>query len=196
MQEDFVVQRDAEHSNVRHGYVLATWLQRLAAHLIDRLIVWGIFTAGILGLTAAVIDTIFDDYDITSEEEWVPVLSSAVEGGWGWWLFFAAGVALLAYAVWFLYTLRNGQTPGKQMVGIRVIRANGKLSGWGYTFVREFALEWLAVGFLSGITGGIFYAVNYLWPLWDKDRQALHDKMAETLVVMNRPLPGGSPIPV
>ena len=52
------------------------------------------------------------------------------------------------------------------------------------------------MGFLSGITGGIFYAVNYLWPLWDKDRQALHDKMAETLVVMNRPLPGGSPIPV
>ena len=68
------------NSNVRHGYVLATWLQRLAAHLIDRLIVWGIFTVGILGLTAAVIDTIFDDYDITSEEEWVPVLSSAVGG--------------------------------------------------------------------------------------------------------------------
>ena len=182
------MQREAFPSDVRHGYVLATWLQRFAAHLIDRLIVWGLLTVGLLGLAAGIADIIFTDYHITTEEEWVPVLSDVVQGGWGWWLFFASGVALPAYAVWFLFTLRNGQTPGKQMVGIRVIRANGELSGWGYTFVREFILEWLAVGFLSGVTGGIFYAVNYLWPLWDKDRQALHDKMAETLVVVERPL--------
>ena len=69
-----------------------------------------------------------------------------------------------------------------------MIRTNGEPSGWTDTFIREFVLEWLAVGFLSGITGGIFYAVNYLWPLWDKDKQALHDKLAETLVVLDRPV--------
>ena len=106
----------------------------------------------------------------------------------GEWLIFAGAALLLAYAVWFLFTLRNGQTPGKQMVGIHVIRTNGEPSGWTDTFIREFVLEWLAVGFLSGITGGIFYAVNYLWPLWDKDKQALHDKLAETLVVLDRPV--------
>ena len=38
-------------------------------------------------------------------------------------------------------------------------------------------------GFLSGMIGGIYFAAAHLWPLWDRDRQALHDKMIGTLVV-------------
>lgn len=170
-------------SDVRHGYLLATWLQRFAAHLIDRVAVGGLILVGLLGIAANVTEQLFEDDAIVSEDEWVPILSSVVEGGWGWYLFFAAAAALLVYAAWMLVTLRRGQTPGKQMVGICVIRADGSPSGWRYTFIREFVFEWLVVGFLSGITAGIFYAVNYLWPLWDKDRQALHDKMVDTLVV-------------
>ena len=34
-------------------------------------------------------------------------------------------VVLIGYIVWWLFALRRGQTPGKQIVGIRVIRDDG-----------------------------------------------------------------------
>ena len=36
------------------------------------------------------------------------------------------------------------------------------------------------------MTGGIYFVVDHLLPLWDKDRQAVHDKMIGTLVVQDR----------
>ena len=167
-------------SNIRHGYALATWLQRLIAHLIDRLIVGAIILAGLLGVTAAWIASTGNG---KPEGDWGQFNGVTLEAWWGWALAAAAAVAFLIYAVWFLSALGGGQTPGKQIVGVRVIRANGEPSDWGHTFLREFVIEWIVVGFLSAMTGGIFYVVNYVWPLWDKDRQALHDKMVETLVV-------------
>ena len=93
---------------------------------------------------------------------------------------------LVGYAVWWLLALRGGQTPGKQLVGIRVIRDDGSPSDWAHTFLREFVIKWLLGGFLSGMTGGIYWIVDYLWPLFDGNRQALHDKMVSTLVVQDR----------
>ncbi len=147
-----------ESSNIRHGYALATWLRRLIAQLVESLIVGAIILVGLFG----------------SAVGWRAVVVVTV-------------LAFLIYAVWFLSALSDGQTPGKQIVGIRVIRANGEPSGWGRTFLREFVIKQTVVGFLSAMTGGIFYIVNYVWPLWDKDRQALHDKMVETLVVETAP---------
>ena len=167
-------------SNIRHGYTLATWLQRLVAHLIDRLIVGAIILAGLLGVTAAWIASTGNG---KPEFDWGQFNGVTLEAWWGWALATAAAVAFLIYAIWFLSALGGGQTPGKQVVGVRVMRTNGEPFDWGHTFLREFFIEWIVVGFLSAMTGGIFYVVNYVWPLWDKDRQALHDKMVETLVV-------------
>ena len=38
---------------------------------------------------------------------------------------------LAGYVIWWLFALRRGQTPGKQVVGIRVIKDNGAPSDWG-----------------------------------------------------------------
>ncbi len=74
---------------------------------------------------------------------------------------------------------RTGQTFGKERMGIAVVqRANGQVIGPGASIGRQ-----LVPGALSGITCGIFGLVNYLWPLWDPDTQALHDKMFGTVVV-------------
>jgi uncharacterized RDD family membrane protein YckC len=89
----------------------------------------------------------------------------------------------IGYLIWWLIVLANGQTPGKQLVGIRVMKDTGEPSGWGLTFVREFVVQGLVIGFLSVITGGIVFAVNYLLPLFDKDQQTLHDKIVATVVV-------------
>lgn len=89
----------------------------------------------------------------------------------------------IGYLIWWLIVLANGQTPGKQLVGIRVKKDSGEPSGWGLTFLRQFVVIGLVIGFLSAITGGVVFAVNYLLPLFDKDKQALHDKMVATVVV-------------
>ena len=97
-------------------------------------------------------------------------------------------IVMLGYIVWWLFALRRGQTPGKQIVGIRVIKDDGEPSGWGYTFLREFVIKFLLLGTLSGPTYGIARLVDYLWPLWDRAEkmQTLHDKMLGTIVVRNR----------
>ena len=94
-------------------------------------------------------------------------------------------IVWVGYIVWWLFALGRGQTPGKQMVGIRVIKDDGSPSGWGYTFLREFVIKFLLVGTLSSATSGIARLVDYLWPLWDRAEkmQTLHDKLLGTLVV-------------
>ena len=100
-------------------------------------------------------------------------------------------LAILA-AVWitFLYGpvfmmrsgAHNGQTPGKQIVGIRVVREDGQPFGFGQAMLREVAIKWLLMEFV----GGLFIVpplVNYLWPLWDEQNRALHDMVASTRVV-------------
>ena len=60
------------------------------------------------------------------------------------------GIGLsMGYIVWWLIALGRGQTPGKQIVGICVIKDNGEPSGWGYTFLREFVIKLLLVGFIA-----------------------------------------------
>ncbi len=91
----------------------------------------------------------------------------------------------MGYVAWWLVTLRNGQTPGKRLTGIRVIKDDGIPSGWRYTFLREFVIKGLLVGSLVQTTVGIAGFIDYLWPLWDraKKRQTLHDKLLGTIVV-------------
>ena len=94
-------------------------------------------------------------------------------------------IVVIGYIVWWLFALGRGQTPGKQIVGIRVIKDDGSPSGWGYTFLREFVIKFLLVGFISDVTFGIGRLVDYLWPLWDRAEkmQTLHDKLLGTIVV-------------
>ncbi|MCI0439208.1 MAG: RDD family protein, partial [Chloroflexi bacterium] len=90
---------------------------------------------------------------------------------------------IIGYIVWSLIVYARGQTPGKQLMGIRAVRIDGAEAGWGLTFVREFLIKGVVFGFISGFTGGIFGLVNYLWPFADRDQQAIHDKVVSTLVV-------------
>ncbi len=89
----------------------------------------------------------------------------------------------IGYLIWWLIVLGRGQTPGKQIVGIQVIRDNGEASEWGYTFLREFVIKGLLVGLIASFTLYIFWLIDGLWAAWDKDKQTLHDKIIGTLVV-------------
>ena len=87
----------------------------------------------------------------------------------------------LGYLIWWLIVLARGQTPGKQLVGIRVWDARGTPAGWGRTFLREFIAK-----LITHLALGWFFYIDTLWMLWDRDRQALYDKLAGTVVVDDR----------
>ena len=92
---------------------------------------------------------------------------------------------VIGYVIWWLIVLGRGQTPGKQLLGIRVVRADGTPSDWGWTFLREFGVKFIVVGIVGSV---VFFAwlVDSLWAFWDKDHQALHDKIMKTVVIYDR----------
>jgi uncharacterized RDD family membrane protein YckC len=82
----------------------------------------------------------------------------------------------IGYLIWSLIVYKNAQTPGKQVLGMRIVDSRtGQATSWGMTFLREFIVE--------GIIGSITFGIAYLWILWDKNNQALYDKLLNTIVV-------------
>jgi len=98
---------------------------------------------------------------------------------------------LIGFLVWSLIVYGRGQTPGKQLVGIYAAQVGAPhipLS-WGSMFLREFVIKQLLFGFLLNlVTGGIIWALDYLWALWDGSGhiQTLHDKVVGSSVYKSR----------
>ncbi len=47
--------------------------------------------------------------------------------------------------------------------------------------------RWASFEAFSIVAGGLLLVVDLLWPLWDRPwRQAIHDKIARTIVVPTR----------
>jgi uncharacterized RDD family membrane protein YckC len=101
-------------------------------------------------------------------------------------------IGLLAYALAVLFYApilmkragpRNGQTWGKQIVGIRVVRDNGEPFDMGSAFVREFVVKYLLFGFVGGFFLSIPTLLDWLWPLWDDENRCLHDMVVSTHVL-------------
>ncbi len=68
----------------------------------------------------------------------------------------------------------SGQTPGKKVCGIRVVRAaDGGPLGWSTALLRHLC------SYVSAIPCGL----GYFWMLWDKEKQTWHDKWSGTLEV-------------
>ena len=77
-------------------------------------------------------------------------------------------------------------------MGIRVIRTDGTPSDWGWTFLREFLIKFALFSIaIDAVTVGLGSIFDGLWAFWDRDRQALHDKIAKTIVVDDRDFRSG-----
>ena len=90
---------------------------------------------------------------------------------------------LVAAAYYIGFTVSRGQTPGKMLIGTRVVmERTGQIPG-----LRPSALRWVVPGvfaFLPGIS--VVAAAIYGWLLFDSRRRGLHDKAAKTVVVHAR----------
>ena len=82
-----------------------------------------------------------------------------------------SGVYFTLFTIWW-----RGRTPGKRIVGERVVKLNGKPMTWWDSFNRF-------GGYAAGIATG---TLGFLELIWDANRQAAHDKMVGTVVLRTR----------
>jgi uncharacterized RDD family membrane protein YckC len=94
-------------------------------------------------------------------------------------------VISLAYCT-ILYGGPRGQTVGMMAVGVRVVR-DGSLEPLGYGRALGRALvEQVFRATVLLLIFGLVWLLDMLWPLWDKKRQTLHDKVVGTVVIRVR----------
>ena len=74
---------------------------------------------------------------------------------------------------WYFLTRRDGQTPGKFALSIRVIKADG-------TPISDTDAVIRAIGYH---VSSFVFGLGYIWAIFDKNNQTWHDKMARTYVV-------------
>jgi uncharacterized RDD family membrane protein YckC len=134
------------------------WMRWLGYSIIDGLVVAGI--GFVLGLILFAMFYASNEYPTTEEQNT-----------------FTGFVTFFAYAAAFVYFwISNsiGRSVGKLILGLRVVRKDtGEAPGAARGFLRTFGYVVSTIPLLLG----------FLWAAWDEDRQAWHDKMADTVVV-------------
>ena len=102
-------------------------------------------------------------------------------GGYLLDLFFLLVTAIIGWLIWSLIVWKDGLTPAKQVLGMRVIKwETGRRAGWGTMALREFVGKFLVMGVI-GIIPFASIVLSFML-LWDSKRQQLWDKIASTLV--------------
>ena len=156
-------------------YELSGWWPRAGALIIDSIIVGAI--AGAIGLIVGISllseDLDDGDYSYSGSLDFTFSILSLVIGA--------------VYYCWIM-SATNGQTVGKKATGIRVVREDGKDVDPGFAFVRQILVIQLLFNTFSWLLLWIPGLLNYLWPIWDDNNQALHDKIVKSRVVRARPL--------
>jgi Mce-associated membrane protein len=134
---------------------LASFGWRAGAFAIDLLTIWMMLV--VLTVTTSRHVVVGDPDDPAIEA----ALSRLVVAGW---------VAQIAY-----YWIWNavGWSPGKRLLGMRVVTSSGEPPGIMRGFARTVGtiVSFLALG------------LGHLWALWDGRKQAWHDKLAGTYVI-------------
>ncbi len=175
------------------GAVLAEWWRRLVARIVDWVLV-GVITTLLawpfLQRLISAFDTYFQDAMRQAQQGGAPdttAFTSAITEA-------ALPISLISLAVTVLYEtvflVWRSATPGKMLFGTTVRRV-GRAGGIGLVDALKRQLLTVAadvVGFvpLVGIAGTMLSIIDPAWLLWDPKRQALHDKVADTVVVLAR----------
>lgn len=146
---------------------LATLWQRLGARLLDGLIVG----TPLIVVLFSTLQDVDPQFGLSASQE--DRITRAV---------------LITSAIGAVYEIvlvaLRGQTLGKMIVGIRVVRMDtGGSVGWGRSTLRWFVPA--ATARLPGVLSTLQLLI-YLWMVWDPNRQGLHDKAAGTVVVRLR----------
>jgi uncharacterized RDD family membrane protein YckC len=74
---------------------------------------------------------------------------------------------------WYFLTRHNGQTPGKMLMKIRVVKSDGSPMDDVTPVLR----------YVGYYINSAVIMLGWLWATWDDQRQGWHDKIANTVVV-------------
>lgn len=74
---------------------------------------------------------------------------------------------------WYFWTRQDGQTPGKKLMKIRVVKADGSPMQDADAVVR----------YVGYYINSIIFGIGWLWALIDSKHQGWHDMLAKTYVV-------------
>lgn len=161
--------------NLPPGTQFAGWGSRFVAYIIDGLIL-GIPIGVIIGILIVIMVAISAGSTPATDTPGTTDAASAAVGG-SIFLIYCCMIPLSIVAVFgyylFFWTKKNGQTPGKKLMHIRIISTDGSPITFGKAILR-------LIGYW--VSSFIFY-IGFLWPLWDPCKQALHDKIANTYVI-------------
>ena len=115
-------------------------------------------------------DELIEDNETLSDQIENPSLYASLKRG-----FRMMGLSLGWIGIYFITTIAyfKGQTFGKRLFKIRVVRLNNKPVGLFFAFERF-------GGYAAGIATGL---IGFFQMFWDANRQAIHDKIAGTVVI-------------
>jgi Mce-associated membrane protein len=143
------------------GPEYATWGQRVVAAILDN--------ATLAGVTWLALGAGYLQPSLT------PVLGTAAEEGWP--RHPAILVPVAALVALLVLQAQTGWTPGKLVVGIRVVREGSSTPAGLWTTLSRWVLHLLDAVLLIG----------YLQPLWHPKRQTFADRIAHTVVLQQLP---------
>ena len=148
----------------------AGFFSRGAAYALDRLITFGI--AFVIMLVIQYFLRLF------RVDQWLENLSDdAMFNAVLVLLISSLGIYLLISIVYNVgFWLLSGQTPGKRVLGVRVMRTDGTRLRLGNALRRQVGY-WISA---------ILY-LGFIWILFDSKRQGFHDKLAGTIVTYSWP---------
>lgn len=176
------------------GERLAGWWQRVAAYLVDVVIMTPLvfvlawpWMSDILSAYTGLVDEAMD-----ASRSGGPMPDQA--GLLGEIVVPMLMVTVIGVAVNFVYNVTflkwRAATPGKMAVGLKVrLRETPGPLSWGTVLLRWLGQNWYGIASGVPILGSVvslWPVVDLLWPLWDDKNQALHDKVAKTNVVRTR----------
>lgn len=137
----------------------SSFKRRLAAFLIDSVIVWVVFLV-----------LVFSIFRI-----FVPITDNTPTTSQGIAMFLLFVALSWIYPIVFVGAFQK--TIGMHLLKIKVLREDGSRVSYLRAFVRE-----LVSRFLAAFTLGI----AWLWIIWDSKKQGWHDKIAKTFVVKSK----------
>jgi uncharacterized RDD family membrane protein YckC len=145
------------------------WI-RFVAYMIDALIL-GVAAGIVIGIIVVIVIAAVAGGSTDDEENPVPVIIGIVIG--------AAAMIVMGWLYEALMTSSvHGATLGKRAVGLRIVRADGTQLSFGRATARYFLK--------AMITPMVPFAIGYLLAAFTSGKRALHDFMADTLVIKSR----------
>jgi len=139
--------------------------QRLGALLVDSVLAIGCGMAVVFVSLMAIGPIVFfvplpEPPDIEAAES---ALFAVMSSEWG-----------LGVVCYFWLGNSLGGTPGKRILGLRVLSASDQ---------SNLGLRRGLIRYLVFLVGGFLFYLGWLWVIWDNKNQAWHDKAADSLVV-------------